>query len=229
MQPAGALTTLKILFDLAGVMCSFFGCLNIWKDKSRTTSSSILIHTFSLFSRRLHASLSDNEKGKKSSVHVCVWLLLALSCVFSLVLFSSAGHWSELRVCGRNKSNASTQYRYRRTPLTAIIIQGNKKVCGLWGLRLHLLLRAEWMNVWNSNALLSFYPPLFFFIFLHASFFLLFGCKHQGRLYAFHCFASGQVNISVLFKGDIFYKGQEGKRRKIPSLRLTDFCRPTCW
>lgn len=27
-------------------------------------------------------------------------------------------------------------------------------------------------------------------------------------------FASGQVNISVLFKGDIFYKGQEEKRRR---------------
>ncbi len=145
---------------------------------------------------------------KKKKLYVCVCLSCPSSqlCAQSAFFSSSAGHWSELRVCGRNKSNASTLYRYRHTPLTTIIIQGNKKVCGLRGRRLHLLLLAEWMNVWK--ALLSFYPLLFFFIFLPASFFLIFGCKHQGRLYAFHCFASGQVNISVLFKGDIFYKGQ---------------------
>lgn len=59
----------------------------------------------------------------------------------------------------QNKSNVSVSIDTDTLHHT-VIIQWNKEVCGLQVLKLHLQL-LEWIHVWSSNTLLSFYFPLF--------------------------------------------------------------------
>lgn len=92
-------------------------------------------------------------------------------------------------------------HRYRHSPLTAIIILGNRKLvsAGLrgWGAEAALI-TAEWMDVRKHS---SFMYPLLFCSSVAAHF------KAAFLLYTSLCCRTGKH--LVLFKGDIFYKGRE--------------------
>lgn len=136
-------------------------------------------------------------------------------------------------MCGRNKSNASP------SPLLSIRTHSSdrdhysRKTRNFLLLRLAaaepalLTLKPDWINVqqqyssfiffnllcsFSSPSMLHFSPPL-----------LVFGCRHQGQL---HTFASGQVNIFVLFKSDIFL--QRKRKERSNKNREADSCRPMC-
>lgn len=115
-------------------------------------------------------------------------------------------------------------YQCRHTPVTTIIIQRKQEPMAR-RLRLELLLLAKRINVLSNIAFPSFTSS-----FLAASstfsLSLLAGCLCSDTMAGFF-FAPGQVNIFVLFKGDILHKGQTGNIQKKKTYTISSFSHST--
>lgn len=143
----------------------------------------------------------------------CQWNRLCVSSLLSSVRsVGSAGHWSEMWVCGRNKSNASLSLSIPTHSTDRNRYSGEQE--SLWIAGAEAALITSWVDECVKQQrcsfifpfLSSFFPPDLFFSSLAVNF------KARFKLYI--AFASGLENLFVLFNGDILYKGKEEQYRR---------------